>query len=234
MRESTDRFQDNNANGSLRFVKRRAHFGNVSKMPLDFSDDESTSDSSESAAEDLDCTYPSKYKSSNSKGSRHNNKDAEQDSDRRLPLLDIRTIGFGSPDNPIDAQGVYMMGQNMDPSRHLEYYGERLVYDILKERLRYAFKPEAQWTSDLRTRAGLPSWDDENSSPFTLSDPVSSARMAQFLVQLGYVQAISWYTSRPTFHVEIAISGRDKSAPFIWSTKQFRRVSCQSAYEWHR
>lgn len=53
--------------------------------------------------------------------------DEEATSDRCLPMIHFSRADMKRLENPIDAQGQFFMGQEMDPIQHLEYLGQRLV-----------------------------------------------------------------------------------------------------------
>ena len=152
-------------------------------------------------------------------------------------------MGHEEPGNPIDAQGRFLVMQTLDPNRHLEYYGEKLLSETFKTELKGTYYPEPHWTSELRVRAGLrefepmsmgefdPMWDP---SPFTLSDEQVSDEMVQFLLRGGLDAAKLRTLPHPTFCIEIAVSGGNRSDPFVWSTAQLRRVSLDPHQYPHR
>ncbi|KAH7401306.1 hypothetical protein BKA66DRAFT_564959 [Pyrenochaeta sp. MPI-SDFR-AT-0127] len=203
-------------------TERRSRRGDIRRIPSIFSDEESTSDSDESAQRVANFGYRSAYEFDRSRRSRGRERN---EIDRRLPLLSFGCADLELAENPIDAQGLYVMGQDMDPSRHLEYFGERLVSEMFKSKLADAYDPTLHWTSDLRLRAGVsPCSEDEDASPFTLADPKASNGISRLLSQLGHEKAVFWHAASPSYHVEIAISGVDRSAPFVWSTAQLKRI----------
>jgi hypothetical protein len=82
--------------------------------------------------------------------SRHNQKD------RRLAKVKFTFADTQQSENPIDAQGLHFVGEDMDPSQHLEYYGERLVCQLLRYQLGNVFDPEVHWTSSLGSELAFP------------------------------------------------------------------------------
>lgn len=133
-------------------------------------------------------------------------------------------MGFEPPLDPI--QGEYVAMQTLDPFRHLEFYGQRLVSELFKDQLRGFYDPEIHWTSILRTRAGLTMLDDiTGTSPFTFADRQIATEMLSFLKYLGREVPRSWEWQPPTFHIETAVCGGHGNDPFIWSADQVNRVS---------
>lgn len=88
------------------------------------------------------------------------------------------------------------------------------------------YDPVTHWTSDLRVRAGLPSFEyDKDVSPFTLADARTLKGVTDFLLGLGHEEIAHRGDSYPSYHFEVAVSGRDTSCPFVWSLSQLKRVS---------
>lgn len=90
------------------------------------------------------------------------------------------------------------------------------------------YDPSRHWTSDLRARVGLPSYDiDENgeTAPFTITDFRAVKALQNFLIGIGCKTHSQWRGCAPHYHLEIAASGGDTNSTFIWSSSQFRRVS---------
>jgi hypothetical protein len=54
-------------------------------------------------------------------------RNGENTPDRRVPIMHFSRHGMKQVENPVDPQGMFFMGQGMDPSQHLEYLGQRLV-----------------------------------------------------------------------------------------------------------
>lgn len=142
-------------------------------------------------------------------------------------------MGFETPLNPINAQGKFLVTETLDPGRHLEYYGERLVSEMFEIEFGDAYIPGLHWTSSLRIRAGIPlSTDGSDPSPFTFADARAVKEMSLFLQRRGRFVDSFWKFPHPTFHVEIAVSPRDGNDPFVWSTAQLKRVSqLRSGYQ---
>lgn len=141
--------------------------------------------------------------------------------DPRLPLLNFTEVGFQRPLGPI--QGEYLAIQTLDPFRHLEFYGQLLVSEFFKAQFRGTYDPQVHWTSNLRTRAGIPLLKDiTDESPFTLADNQIATEMLWFLIDLGLTTLRS---SPPTFHIETAVCGGHGNDPFVWSADQVIRVS---------
>lgn len=90
------------------------------------------------------------------------------------------------------------------------------------------YNPAVHWTSNLRVRAGLRPCSvggdqDKDMSPFTTLDQRTSQSVTDFLVRLGHREAAGWRDSGPHYHIEVAVSNKGESSPFVWSLSSFRR-----------
>ena len=141
--------------------------------------------------------------------------------DPRLPLLNFTEVGFQRPLGPI--QGEFLAMQTLDPFRHLEFYGQLLVSEMFKVQFGGIYDPEVHWTSNLRTRAGIPPLKKiTDESPFTFADNWIATETLLYLLDLGLTTLRS---SPPTFHIETAVCGGHGDDPFVWSADQVNRVS---------
>ncbi|KAI0902598.1 hypothetical protein F4806DRAFT_491069 [Annulohypoxylon nitens] len=154
----------------------------------------------------------------------HTEKDAKSTNpDRRVPPMNIRNVYTKLPEDPINPIGVFLEGAHMDPGRHLEYLGQCMTSQFLKGLISGIYDPLDHWTSDLRIRAGLPSFVEKGVSPFTIKDKSASQDMTNFLVSIGH-ERLKWNEVSPAYHLEIAVSSGDVDSPFIWSSSQLRRM----------
>ncbi|PSN64192.1 hypothetical protein BS50DRAFT_648118 [Corynespora cassiicola Philippines] len=205
-------------------ITRRCQKGDIFRIPSTILEETIESSSNDNAVETLPSGLQSVRTSSQSPITQSQTRESEQIS-RRLPFVRFSRVDIGLPENPIDAEGVFLVGQDMDPARHLEYYGQQLASQMLKQKLPDAYDPEVHWTSELRQGPSAPVFpNNSDTSPFTLADPNASKEMSKLLLRLGNVRVMHWQNEFPIYHIEIAVSGEPRSDSFMWSTSQLKRI----------
>ncbi|KAI1388885.1 uncharacterized protein F4822DRAFT_443674 [Hypoxylon trugodes] len=164
------------------------------------------------------CIYPTRFQR------RNTNFITSYHSDRSVPVMQVVDLHMKQPEDPIRPLGVSFRGPQLDPCRHLEYLGEHMGSLFFTHVMGTAYNPLRHWTSDLRTRAGLPPFANKDVSPFTMRDPAISKAMTQHLISLGHEKLAQWNCSFLVYHLEIAASGGDRNSSFVWSSSQIRRI----------
>ncbi|KXX78121.1 Heterokaryon incompatibility protein 6, OR allele [Madurella mycetomatis] len=100
---------------------------------------------------------------------------------------------------------VYIFNRNVNNvSEEVAFLGELTISRLLEFHLKKNYSPLENWTSILRTRAGLPPYDpgDEAVSSFTVVD--ARFVFTEFLSQHGYKDAMPKGTGRiATYHLEV-------------------------------
>ena len=139
--------------------------------------------------------------------------------DRRL-----RIMGVDDDDNACSHCSENVMA--IDPGYGLAYLGQRMTSQLFGVYVGSAYSPHKHWTSELRSRAGIPCLEDyKNASPFTMSDRDASKAVTRFLVKSGRLEAKRWEQTFPTYHFEIAPSTGDWHSAFVCHSKSLERVS---------
>ena len=139
--------------------------------------------------------------------------------DRRLKVL-------GLEDDDDACSRCLNQDLALNPNHGLSYHGERITSRFFEMHLGVAYKSHDHWTSELRTRAGIPYLGDHaNASPLTMIDRHSSKAVTKFLIESGHPEAAAWKLTFPTYHFEIAPSTGDWFSPFAWNSKSLERVS---------
>ena len=143
--------------------------------------------------------------------------------DRRLKIM-----GLYDDDNACLHCSKDVLEINAD--QDLEDLGQRMTSQLFGVYLGSAYRPSEHWTSELRTRAGIPYLEAytknyTNASPFTIRDRQASKAVTNFLVENGRPEAKRWEQTFPTYHFEIAPSAGGWHSPFVWQSNSLERVS---------
>ncbi len=97
---------------------------------------------------------------------------------------------------------------------------------MLEKYMGAAYKPDEEWTSGLRTRAGFRPWqldEDLPCSTFTIND--RSGSFTRMLTRNGYRDSTHWGPS-PTFHLDlITVEGTIEDSTFCLHPHQIEMVS---------
>lgn len=138
------------------------------------------------------------------------------------------------------------LGKRLDPNSNLKFLGEKLVRcyrlqlgvnlkgftdrrfskvsSLFQRELRKYYDPVLHWTSQLRTRAGLPEFlENTHHASFTMSGPVITGKVTELLTKRGW-KGLAQGSTRRIYHFDVGVSAGGLDDKFEWSTSQLRMV----------
>jgi len=110
------------------------------------------------------------------------------------------------------------------------FLGELHLSQMLQEHMEQAYRPEEEWTSHLRTKAGYRPYNPVEgtvSSTFTIRDRTGS--FTRLLTRNGYRDAMRW-AAQPTFHLDVITLEEGLQSVFCLHPDQMEIVSAPVAY----
>jgi hypothetical protein len=88
---------------------------------------------------------------------------------------------------------------------------------LLEQQLGKAYDPKIHWTSIMKSRAGHGPFKGSSleNAAFTFTGKDTAETFTDFLVHTGYLNARLWKGFPPTYHIEVAATAGNVSAPFV-------------------